>query len=140
MSPAHFPSCLELLEQWTDASVNGNEGAAEEHEAILRCFEAWDVLGQEGGALFADGRLVAFTVGELITGDTFNVHFEKAYSDVNGAYPMVNREFIRQVLLKHPEICYVNREEDMGYENLRRAKMSYYPLFMVEKYTAYWRD
>ena len=138
LSADHFPACLELLASWE--SEDSHEDTAGEHAAIVRGFRAWETLGLEGVALFAGSRLVAFTVGEKISSDTFNVHFEKAYRDVNGAYPMVNREFVRQVLTRHPEILYINREEDMGHENLRLAKQSYNPLFLVEKSIARRRD
>jgi hypothetical protein len=137
LSPSHFPACTGLLEHWM---LDYGEGADDEREAILRSFEAWDVLGLEGGALFAGERLVAFTVGERIASDTFDIHFEKSYADVTGAYPMVNREFVRHLIARHPEILYINREDDMGNENLRRAKQSYDPLFLVEKYTACWEE
>lgn len=137
LSPALFPQCKEFLAQWTNRS---GDPVPLENAAILRGFEAWHALNLEGGVLFANGRLVAFTVGEKIASDTFNVHFEKADPDVNGAYPMVNREFVRLILERHPEILYINREDDMGLENLRRAKLSYNPLYLLEKYTASWRD
>ena len=64
------------------------------------------------------------------------VHFEKAFGDIQGAYAIVNREFARWVRDHYPEIRYLNREEDMDIEGLRRAKESYYPDLMVEKYLA----
>ncbi len=84
----------------------------------------------------ANGQPVAFTMGEKLCSDTYVVHFEKAMADVEGAFQMVNREFVRFILSKHPEIVYINREDDMGSENLRKAKKSYYPEFLVEKYNA----
>jgi hypothetical protein len=137
LTPAHFPACMGLLEHWM---LDYGEGAEDERAAILRGFESWDALGLEGGVLFAGGHLVAFTVGERIASDTFDIHFEKAYADVTGAYPMVNREFVRYLTGRHPEILYINREDDMGNENLRRAKQSYDPLFLVEKFTACWEE
>ena len=68
--------------------------------------------------------------------DTYDVHFEKAYGELQGAYAMINREFARWVRAKHPNVRYLNREDDMGVEGLRKAKESYYPDRMVEKYTA----
>ncbi len=135
------PACMDMLAQWTTANADQlYDGVEEEHVAIVRAFENFDALDLEGGALFSGDRLIAFTIGEKIADDTFNIHFEKAYSDIQGAYPMVSREFVRQILARHPEIVYINREDDMGKENLRRAKLNYFPAFMVEKYTAIWRD
>ena len=132
-----LPECGAMLEDWTRAYLeNGGtpDGVEDEHRAIGRAFEHFDYLGLEGGALYVGDRMVAFTVGEKISSDTYNVHFEKAHADVQGAYPMINREFVRHVLRLHPEIVYINREDDMGHEGLRKAKLSYDPVFMVEKF------
>ena len=101
--------------------------------AIVRGFMRWKELGLEGGVLFADGKLVGFTVGEVISTDTFDVHFEKAFASMPGAYPMVCREFAKQILADHPNIVYLNREDDMGHENLRSAKLEYYPEFLLHE-------
>jgi len=74
-------------------------------------------------------------MGNRISRDTFDVNFEKAFADVQGAYPLVNREFARFIQTNHPEIRYLNREDDMGVEGLRKAKESYHPIFL-EKYIA----
>ena len=79
---------------------------------------------------------MAFTAGKSLGGDTYDVFFEKAYSEVQGAYPMINREFARWIRKNHPEIRYLNREDDMGEENLRKAKLSYHPDLLLEKYIA----
>ena len=78
----------------------------------------------------AEGKVVAFTLGERLTEDTFDVHFEKAYADLQGAYAMINREFVRREL---SDYTYINREEDMGIPGLRQAKLSYQPDSLVEK-------
>ena len=82
------------------------------------------------------GEVVAFTIGDRLSADTYDVHFEKAYGELQGAYAMINREFARWVRQRHPEVKYLNREDDMGVEGLRKAKESYYPDLMVEKYAA----
>ena len=131
-----FPTCMEMLGFWQREFDTPPDGLEEEHGAIIRALMRWDALGLEGGVLFADDMCVGFTVGEKISGDTFDVHFEKAYADIPGAYPMVCREFARQILSDHPEVVYINREDDMGHENLRSAKLEYYPEFLLRKYTA----
>ena len=100
--------------------------------------EHYAALGLEGGLLRAEGRVIAFTMGDKLCSDTYDVHFEKAYGEIQGAYAVINREFARWVRAHHPEIRYLNREDDMGVEGLRRAKESYYPDQMVEKYAAVW--
>ena len=75
-------------------------------------------------------------MGDLLSADTYDVHFEKAYGELQGAYAMINREFARRVRQRHPQVRYLNREDDMGVEGLRKAKESYYPDLMVEKFSA----
>jgi hypothetical protein len=93
-------------------------------------------LELHGALLYANGAPVAFTLGSMLTPDTLCVHFEKALSTVQGAYPTVNREFVRLMRQKFPALLYVNREDDMGLESLRRAKLSYRPLTLIRKFTA----
>ena len=106
----------------------------------MRAFAAYEWLGLEGGVLFANGKIVGFSLGEMCSADTFDVHFEKAQIDLNGAYPMVCRELTRMLMAKHPGLVYINREDDMGLEPLRQSKQSYKPVGMVEKYIARWND
>ena len=88
-----FPTCMEMLGFWQREFDEPPDGLEEEHGAIIRALMRWEALGLEGGVLFADGMCVGFTVGEKISSDTFDVHFEKAYASIPGAYPMVCREF-----------------------------------------------
>lgn len=136
-----IPGCMDMLDVWTEDNAQRLESSiAVEHDALVRAFAAYERLGLEGGVLRIKGEIAGFTVGEKICGDTFDVHFEKARVDINGAYPMVCREFVRMVTARHPEIKWINREDDMGLEPLRRSKLSYKPEFMVKKYTARWTD
>jgi len=136
----NLAECKILADEWLSSSGNKIEGTILDEEAALeRVFRDYFALGMEGGILRVDGHAVAFTVGEVLSSDTYVTHFEKARADINGAYQMINREFARQIMRDHPDIIYINREEDMGIENLRRAKQSYHPEFMVEKYIADWR-
>lgn len=134
--PEMFDECWALLEGWTEHADTDQGLPDGERAAISRAFENFDALGLLGGALYADGQLLGFTLGNKISEDAFQVRFEKARGDMNGAYPMVNREFVRLILERYPEIRYVNREDDMGLENLRKSKESYYPAFLIRKFTA----
>lgn len=135
ITPEIIPECIELCRRWAEENTgNGNNLA--EYMALDRAFENYQVLGLEGGVLRSNGEAIGFTIGERLNSDTYIVHFEKAINSIQGAYAMVNREFARFVREKYPDILYLNREDDMGMENLRKAKRSYYPELMVEKYTA----
>lgn len=136
LKSAGIPGCLKMLGNWTDERESGMPGLSDEHIAIARALMHYDRLGLEGGVLYIGEEIVAFTVGEKTSTDTYDIHFEKAYAGINGAYPMICREFARQIISSHPEIKYINREDDMGRENLRTAKMSFCPEFLLKKYTA----
>ncbi len=96
----------------------------------LRELELFRELGLSGGILYADERPVAFSLGERLSDDTFVVHIEKALADVQGAYPLINREFVRH---ECQGVRFVNREDDAGEPGLRRAKLSYKPIILEEK-------
>ena len=108
-----------------------------ENLALAKAFRDYDRLGMEGIALMDGDRVLAVTMGTRLNQDTFDIHFEKAREDVDGAYNAVNAEFARYLRLKYPEVRFLNREDDVGLEGLRKAKLSYYPDHMVEKYRAY---
>ena len=76
------------------------------------------------------------SVGSFTTPECFDVHFEKAKKDIQGAYPVINREMARMVREKFPQVKWINREDDLGLEGLRKAKLSYYPDLMLEKFSA----
>ena len=133
--------CMEMDAAW-DRRSREREGAGEaedisnEKKALLLAAQNFETLGLEGGLLRVNGEVVAFTMGDRLSSDTFDVHFEKAFGEMQGAFAVINREFARSVRRRHPEIRYLNREDDMGIEGLRRAKESYYPDLMVEKHWA----
>lgn len=134
-----IPGCMDMLDVWTEEnSERLDSSVAYEHDAIIRAFAAYEHLGLEGGVLMSEGKILGFTIGEMTSSDTFNVHFEKAEIDVNGAYPMVCRELTRMLMERHPNLKYMNREDDMGLESLRRSKESYHPVYILKKYAARW--
>ena len=104
--------------------------------AMAKAFHNYDALHMEGLALLDGDQVLAMTMGSRLSENTFDIHFEKAREDADGAYPAINCEFARYLRLKYPQVQFLNREEDMGLEGLRKAKLSYYPDHMVEKYQA----
>lgn len=140
LTPALIPECRAMLSVWSEENAGRlDESISFEKAAIERLFNAYSALGMEGGVLYADGRAVGFTIGEFSSFDTFDVHIEKADAEINGAYPMVCREFVKLLLSRHSQLTYINREDDMGLESLRRSKLSYKPEYILKKYTARWR-
>ncbi|MGI6685309.1 MAG: DUF2156 domain-containing protein [Bacillota bacterium] len=136
ISEENLSECWEMNVEWCKIYCKDDPQLAREFCAVHRCFYYFKELGLEGGLLRLDERVIAFTMGSKLNLDTYNIHIEKAFGEIQGAYQMINREFAALIQQKHPEMIYVNREEDMGYEGLRKAKLSYYPVRMEEKYLA----
>lgn len=134
LTPDLVQECWRLEEQWAAAHSESSArlNADDEQHSMRRVFKHWDELGAIGGAILVEGRVVAFTFGGPINYDTFDVCCEKADTSYEGAYAIINREFVRHL----PEqYLLINREEDLGLEGLRRAKLSYQPKHLLQKYT-----
>ena len=144
----NLAECAEMDLEWNrryrSLDAAGEEAEArtrlDERHAMSRAFAHYEALGMDGLLLRTGGKVVAFTMGSPISADTFDVHFEKAYGEIQGAYPMINREFARWLQANRPGVRWLNREDDMGLEGLRKSKESYYPDRMVEKSAAIRRD
>ncbi len=124
-----------LADKWYDDKLSENPDGDYhmERKALEKALRDYKRLGMEGLILFADGDAVAFTMGNVMSSTTVDVNFEKAFSDIQGAYAVINREFANYIHNKYPEILYLDREEDLGIEGLRKAKESYYPHHKIEK-------
>lgn len=131
----HLPRVRQLVDQWYEAKQQENPEADYHMErvAIEKALQHYQALELEGLVLLDGETVVAVTLGSQMAEDTFDVHFEKARADVDGAYTAINCEFARYIRDKYPQIRFLNREEDMGLEGLRKAKESYLPHHMVEK-------
>lgn len=135
LGPSMFPECLQLLQRWSDNAeaighLQGADSKVMERESISQVFDNWERFGAIGGALYVDGKIVAFTYGVPINGNTFDLCVEKADIAYKGVYTVVRHEFMQQI----PEqYIYINLEEDMGLPGLRRAKSSYHPAYQIKK-------
>ena len=139
ISPDNIADCLDMEEKWYAEQVADDRADANlghEKDAVETALRHMDELGVSGGLIRAEGRVLAFSMGSMTTTDCYNVHFEKAYGEIQGAYAVINREMARWVRATHPEVAYFNREDDMGLEGLRKAKRSYYPDILLEKFSA----
>lgn len=128
----NISDCLEMSKKWLVSSPSEYKDKLEREYRIIKCvFDNYEALGFKGGLIRVDGEVVAYTMGEELDSETFCVHFEKAYSDMRGAYPLINQQFVENEL---SDYLYINREDDVGAQNLRKAKLSYYPCYLVDKF------
>ncbi len=126
-----IPGCLELYSKW--CRENGgceDPSLIDERISVERAFANFEELGLTGGALRVDGNIVAYSYGQPLTADTFGVHAEKSLYEIDGGFSMINQQFAEHVCAGY---AYMNREEDLGLESLRKAKMSYHPAILLEK-------
>lgn len=131
----NLESVKKFADEWYETRLAADPTAdfQLEQEALYRAFRHYNELELEGLILSDGDSILAFTMASRLSPDTFDVHFEKGCANANGAYAMINREFARYIRQKHPDVKFLNREDDMGLEGLRKAKQSYYPHHMVEK-------
>lgn len=128
--------CKEMSLNWMKSQGQETEGLDDEFNATRRYLKYFFDLEMDGALLRANGKVVAFTVGEILNSDTYVIHLEKGFKEVRGSYPMINREFATWVMNTYPQIKYMNREEDVDDEGLRKAKLSYKPYKLNEKFNA----
>ena len=124
-----------LVEKWYALRLQENPHGDYhmERSALRKAIAQRQQLGLEGLLLRTGDGVVAMTMGSRLREDTFDIHFEKALNIADGAYPAINNGFAGYLREKYPEIRYLNREDDMGLQGLRKAKLSYCPHHMVEK-------
>ncbi|MBT9152058.1 MAG: hypothetical protein DDT35_00270 [Firmicutes bacterium] len=134
ITAANLPEIAVMADEWRRANHGkGDEDLKREGCALDTSLAQFNELGFSGGLIRIDGAVVAFTLGEEINSEVYLVHFEKAQSEFGGLYAAINHEFASRHLGKYR---FINREEDLGIEGLRKAKMSYNPAFILEKYVA----
>ena len=134
VTPENLDDCRQIAREWCELNgCDSENGLDKEFCAQKRAFDHFEALHLSGGLIRIDGKPVAFTVGEEINPEVFLLHFEKALPGYNGLYAAINQEFAAHRLSGYR---YVNREEDVGIEGLRKAKLSYNPTILLQKYRA----
>jgi len=124
---------LNLQEVWCELKdCDLTPGLFHENQAICQALANYEDLGFEGGAILIDKKVEAFALGEKLNPDTAVIHVEKANPDIPGLYAAINQQFCSE---HWNNVTYINREQDLGVEGLRKAKKSYHPHHMVEKFT-----
>ncbi|MDR2139318.1 MAG: phosphatidylglycerol lysyltransferase domain-containing protein [Tannerella sp.] len=135
LTPDLAPKCMELECKWyrDNHTEEDAEDLEHEHRSIAFALNHFRELDLLGCALCVEGEIIAFTYGSPINRYTFGVHVEKADIRYEGVFSVINREFVSCL----PEqFLYINREEDLGISGLRRSKLSYHPVILLEKNTA----
>jgi len=132
LADEHIESCLEVSDNWyklhpyqEDLNLSG------ERDAIREVLIHFRDLKIQGGVILSGAKVEAFTLGELLNEQTMVVHIEKANPEIPGLYAMINQQFCERCWQNVP---YINREQDLGKEGLRKAKLSYYPDHLVDKF------
>ncbi len=129
-----IPTCIDFTIEWCKKRGCDSDVDLEiEKCAVLEALRHFDQLNFTGGIIFIDGQMEAMTFGELLNPEMAVIHVEKANPDIKGLYAAINQDFCRHAW---NDVKYINREEDMGIEGLRKAKESYKPVLMVKKYNA----
>lgn len=132
-----FIDCTNLLKKWKNNKIDNDnlvDGADDEYTSIMRVFDNYDKLSDKLKicGIYIDNKLEAFSMGEYINSNMALIHIEKANPEIRGLYQYINQQFL---INEFPNAEFVNREEDLGIEGLRKAKLSYHPVRFVEKYT-----
>ena len=133
LTTEHVDECLALEERWYDEKDDTDESILHERNALTFALRHFNEIGLTGGILEVEGKIAAFTFGMPINFNTFGVHVEKANTNIEGSYAMINYEFANHI---PDQYIYINREEDLGKEGLRKSKLSYQPVLLLKKFMA----
>ena len=131
----------QMVEDWyMEKSASNTSDFDYEIDFFKRAMQNYQELSLEGLILKDDNQVLAVTFASFLYEQVMDVHFEKARADIDGAYACINNEFAKYVIEKFPSVKFLDREEDMGIEGLRKAKQSYYPSYQVVKYRARYKE
>ena len=156
MTPANIADALEIEKHWMNideaalgdsdrespcdcaeaALAERSEDEKSRHAeycAIVEALDNFDALGMKGGVLYVEGKPVGMTMASEIASGVWDIHFEKVIDEyaVNGGYAVINKLFAERLVAAGATL--INREEDIGLEGLRKAKLSYYPQTIFDK-------
>ncbi|MDR2891690.1 MAG: phosphatidylglycerol lysyltransferase domain-containing protein [Deltaproteobacteria bacterium] len=134
ISAGNIEEVKAMYQDWLTLNAERIAGSPwDETVAVGFALNDFAQLDMVGGLIRADGRIMAFSVGSRLNADTYMIHLEKAYGDIQGAYAIINQEFAAH---NCRDYRFINREDDLGLPGLRKAKLSYHPFGLLEKYIA----
>lgn len=127
-----FDDCIRFCEsEFEKRESDANSSLIVEQHAIKKYFENFHELGLKGGMHRIDNQIVALSLGEPLNSETFVIHIEKANTQFHGAYVGIRIDFAKNEALNYK---YINFEEDMGLDGLRKSKLQSFPKFILNKY------
>lgn len=126
-----YADALCVADAWFRAA-GGGDALEHENHAIRHALECAEALHLIGGLIYADKQPVALSLASIISSDAADIHYEKCHPDYRDAYPAIN-SCMADILAP---VTYINREEDMNVEGLRKAKLSYHPALLLHKWDA----
>jgi len=133
LAQEHLKECLDLTEAWCEwRRCEEDMNLLDEWEAVRQALANLDALKLRGGVIIMEGKVEAYAVGELLNDQTALVHIEKANPEIRELYAMINQQFCEKAW---QDVPYLNREQDLSEPGLRKAKESYYPHHLEEKFT-----
>lgn len=121
--------CEAFLRQWH--AEDPDEFLQAERRGVFRILELFGQIPYRGGLIRIDGEVKAFAIGSWLSARMCQENIEKADDEIRGLYQAIMKEWLAH---EFDEAEYVNREDDMGHENIRQAKLAYHPEFLIEKY------
>lgn len=136
LNASDISDCLEMQKLWcieNECYIKENCMLKMENCAVEKALTLFDKMDMKGGVLRVDNKVIAFTIGQALNNYVFEVNIEKALRDYHGAYPMINQQFVEHEMQGYQ---YVNREEDVNDDGIRKAKLSYHPVILLKKYIA----
>ena len=135
LTEEHINDCSDIMDAWCrERNCDDHKGFYCEKLANMEVLKNFNRLGCKGAIMRVDGKFEGFTIGEMLNADTAVIHIEKANNQVNGLYTFINQQFCEH---EWQQAKYINREQDLGVEGLRKAKLSYNPEKLINKYTIY---
>jgi uncharacterized protein len=132
LTEEHLAACLNLADRWCEFKrCDEDLNLIGEWEAVCLALRHYQELSLQGGVILIQGKVEAFSIGELLNKQTAVIHIEKANPEIGGLYSVINQQFCEHAW---HEVKFINREQDLGEEGLRKAKLSYNPEQLVEKF------
>lgn len=126
-----YDTIFSCLSRWEQEKDGISESMTSEIRGIMYLLSSQHLLDFKVGGIFINGQMEAFIIASLLKHSTIQIHVEKANKEIRGLYPAILKE-----LLEHhfPDEIFVNREEDMGLDNLKKSKQALHPVKMIKKY------